>query len=188
VDAPVRAMSVRAVALERFADEQPSLFDAGSEAALAQLLDSLTSRLGKDAVTTAHFVADPQPELACRFDPAIARLAPADKRQELDAPLIGQRPLRLFTRPILIEVLFPPSPLRGRGAGGEGAVPLQRFHCAGVEYVIAHCQGPERIETGWWRGDDVQRDYYLVETTEGTRWWIFHRLDDGRWFLHGSFD
>ena len=34
----------------------------------------------------------------------------------------------------------------------------------------------------------VRRDYFMVETTDGTRWWIFHRLDDGRWFLHGCFD
>jgi protein ImuB len=65
---------------------------------------------------------------------------------------------------------------------------VQRFHCAGMDYKVTSCQGPERIETGWWRGDDVQRDYYLVETTDGARWWIFHRLDDGRWFLHGCFD
>ena len=47
--------------------------------------------------------------------------------------------------------------------------------------------GPERIETGWWRGDDVRRDYYVVETDAGTRWWIFRR-HDGQWFVQGCFD
>lgn len=33
--------------------------------------------------------------------------------------------------------------------------------------------GPERIEAGWWDGHDVRRDYYLVETREGQRAWVF---------------
>ena len=45
--------------------------------------------------------------------------------------------------------------------------------------------GPERIETGWWRGRSVRRDYYRVETDRGHWFWIFRQLDDGQWFLHG---
>ena len=58
----------------------------------------------------------------------------------------------------------------------------------GKKYGITHSWGPERIETGWWRGQDVRRDYYVVATDAGTRLWIFRRRDDERWFLHGSFD
>ncbi len=29
--------------------------------------------------------------------------------------------------------------------------------------------GPERLETGWWDGGDVRRDYYVVETAQGQR-------------------
>ena len=29
---------------------------------------------------------------------------------------------------------------------------------------------------------------YRVETTEGYRFWLFRRLSDDRWFLHGWFD
>ena len=56
------------------------------------------------------------------------------------------------------------------------------------EYKVVGCWGPERIETGWWRGQDIHRDYYIVETDAGTRLWIFRRHEDGRWFLHGSFE
>jgi protein ImuB len=191
VDAPVRAMSVRAVALERFADEQPNLFDAGSDAALAQLLDSLTTRLGKDAVSAARFVADPLPELACRFESPDSRLASAEKRQDMDAPIVSHRPLRLFARPIPIDVRsgkIPIVPIHDPTRSESCRHDIERFHCSGRDHLVTTCHGPERIETGWWRGADVQRDYYLVETTDGTRWWIFHRLEDGRWFLHGCFD
>jgi protein ImuB len=53
--------------------------------------------------------------------------------------------------------------------------------------VVARHWGPERIETGWWRGRTIRRDYYRVEITSGNRFWLFRQLDDDNWFLHGSF-
>lgn len=52
-------------------------------------------------------------------------------------------------------------------------------------------EGPERIESGWWDGSDVRRDYYVAESPQGETAWIYrdHRYasDDGDWFLHGLF-
>ena len=51
--------------------------------------------------------------------------------------------------------------------------------------------GPERIESGWWDGADVRRDYFIAENPRGEIVWIYrdHRygIDDGEWFLHGLF-
>ncbi len=48
--------------------------------------------------------------------------------------------------------------------------------------------GPERIETGWWDGHDVRRDYYVALTQDGVRLWIFRERPPGQgWFLHGVF-
>lgn len=33
--------------------------------------------------------------------------------------------------------------------------------------------GPERIESGWWDGGDIRRDYYVLETAEGQRAWAY---------------
>jgi protein ImuB len=55
------------------------------------------------------------------------------------------------------------------------------------DHLVDRAWGPERIETGWWRGEDVRRDYYVVETTRGERFWLFRDLGDGSWFLHGVF-
>lgn len=33
--------------------------------------------------------------------------------------------------------------------------------------------GPERIESGWWDGHDLRRDYYVIETAGGQRAWVF---------------
>ena len=49
--------------------------------------------------------------------------------------------------------------------------------------------GPERIETRWWTGQEVCRDYYVADNARGMRLWIFHeREGERRWFLHGIFD
>lgn len=48
--------------------------------------------------------------------------------------------------------------------------------------------GPERLESGWWDGDDARRDYYVLETAHGQRAWAFAPVgeQDG-WMLHGWF-
>ena len=138
------------------------------------MLDSLVSRLGKHAVTKASFVADSQPELACQFECLF------EEREEpavAEIPVFVHRPLRLFPRPIGIAVV----------ASFPSGTP-QRFHHAGVDHLTVCCDGPERIETGWWRAADIRRDYYIVETSEGTRWWIFQCVNARDWFLHGCFD
>jgi protein ImuB len=67
------------------------------------------------------------------------------------------------------------------------AGPPLRFFWNKESHAIARSWGPERIETGWWRGNDISRDYFLVESTNGNRFWIYRSLEDGMWFLHGTF-
>ncbi|RMX07921.1 DNA polymerase Y family protein [Corticibacter populi] len=48
--------------------------------------------------------------------------------------------------------------------------------------------GPERLESGWWDGDDARRDYYVLETSGGQRAWAFTPVGRrGPWMLHGWF-
>jgi protein ImuB len=48
--------------------------------------------------------------------------------------------------------------------------------------------GPERIESGWWDGQDCRRDYWTAHDRQGNRLWIFreYKPRDG-WFVHGFF-
>lgn len=47
---------------------------------------------------------------------------------------------------------------------------------------------PERIEAGWWDGDEIRRDYAIVRTSRGQDAWAFRTPDvPGQWFLHGWF-
>ncbi len=47
--------------------------------------------------------------------------------------------------------------------------------------------GPERIESGWWDGGDVARDYYEAEDRNGARLWVYCDRTSGDWYVHGVF-
>ena len=52
-------------------------------------------------------------------------------------------------------------------------------------------EGPECIESGWWDGHDVARDYYVARNPQGARLWVFRNrrgtIAGANWFLHGWF-
>lgn len=53
---------------------------------------------------------------------------------------------------------------------------------------IAIVSGPERIETHWWSGIDVCRDYYVARELSGSKLWIYKEKNAvGKWYLHGIF-
>ncbi|NBA96587.1 DNA polymerase Y family protein [Pseudomonas sp. R5(2019)] len=51
--------------------------------------------------------------------------------------------------------------------------------CALETPVLRVLAGPERIESGWWDGADVRRDYYLIETVQGQRGWAYRAVGEG---------
>jgi protein ImuB len=56
---------------------------------------------------------------------------------------------------------------------------------------VLHFVGPiERIESGWWDGADVRRDYAIAELDTGQRAWLFRPSgggDEAEWQVHGWF-
>lgn len=45
--------------------------------------------------------------------------------------------------------------------------------------------GPERIESGWWDGEGVRRDYFIAKAADHSLVWVYR--DTESWFLHGVF-
>jgi protein ImuB len=45
----------------------------------------------------------------------------------------------------------------------------------------------ERIESGWWDGRDVQRDYCVVVGSAGEKLWFYRDCLTQEWYLHGIF-
>ncbi|MEL6208534.1 MAG: hypothetical protein AAFR47_25080, partial [Pseudomonadota bacterium] len=80
------------------------------------------------------------------------------------------------------------------GAHGTGARPPETLRWRRRLMTLASAEGPERIAPEWWLDDPAWRsglrDYWRVETTDGTRLWLFQaRGGDtaGGWFVHGLF-
>ncbi|MDD2767260.1 MAG: DNA polymerase Y family protein [Methylococcus sp.] len=51
--------------------------------------------------------------------------------------------------------------------------------------ILPEC---ERIETGWWDGEPVRRDYHVAVDAAGPRLWVYRDSGTaGPWYLHGLF-
>ncbi|HEV8002325.1 MAG TPA: DNA polymerase Y family protein [Planctomycetaceae bacterium] len=159
---------------------------------LDSLLNRLSNRLGPRAVLCPRLSPDYQPERAVEYaslaeqepkshDPERARKRGRRKNSSpnADSPSRSpnpQRPVRLFPEPVPVQVwsVVPHGP------------PI-RLQWGNRDQQIVHCEGPERIETGWWRSPSVARDYFRADTQDGQRLWLFHARDEGSWFVHGEF-
>jgi protein ImuB len=53
------------------------------------------------------------------------------------------------------------------------------------ESGLALLAGPERIESGWWDGDDAKRDYFVARLPDSSLAWVYREA--GVWYLHGLF-
>jgi protein ImuB len=149
---------------------------------LTRLIERLQARLGREQVCSLRPVADHRPERATVVEPADAAEASRagtgapDARLLLPAPPIDgrvSRPVWLLPEPL-------PLPERAGQPWFEGR-PLQFL------------AGPERIESGWWDGGLVTRDYFIAGQHDGALLWLFcERVPQAQartngWFLHGRF-
>lgn len=165
--APVISVVLDAVPGEPFDPAIVGLFgDESGATAGFRLVERLRARLGRDAVHGLCLPDEHRPEQAWR----------------VAEPRVGTRatPFAGAARPGWL--LESPRPLRTRAGRPwlEGMLRLE--------------SGPERIETGWWDGDEIARDYWIARTSAGARLWVFRELSEmpgqgeqGRWFLHGIF-
>jgi len=125
--------------------------------AKAELIERLRSRLGIEAVQGIRPIAEHRPELAWRYT------EPGESGATVDT---GERPLWLFPEPVAIEIRD------GRPWLGE-------------ELMFEGSR--ERIESGWWDGRDITRDYFIARNHRGERFWIYRELATQCWWLHGIF-
>jgi protein ImuB len=206
--------------------------DCMSGSSLSRLVDSLSGRLGRDAVLSVKLEEDPLPENAFSVSPLAGNIAASGKSvssnsirrpktptsskafprsavqnswrkdRDLSTAAVYQpspgdamrRPLSLLAEPIPLAVAFEKGPFCRYASSPR--LP-SRIHFDGVVHQIARDWGPERIETGWWKGPSIRRDYYRIETDQGRWWWIYRNLvskaqaSDPKscycWMLHGRF-
>ena len=167
--AAVTALSLRSgvlVPLPAASRLLPGLADPAATGAEGEwLIDRLKARLGEAAVTGLCLVEEHRPEGATRrIRPTLTRQA-AERRGLLPS---ARRPLWLLAEPRPLTV-------RAGRPWLDGGLVLE--------------SGPERIESGWWDGSEIARDYYVARLAGQARLWLYRELGDGepRWFWHGVY-
>ncbi|TAK66306.1 MAG: DNA polymerase Y family protein [Betaproteobacteria bacterium] len=157
---PVRAIGLEVQAIEPLAHSNQNLFaDAlREEGNWPRLIERLRARLGAAAVHGMGLRADHRPERAS------VPAEPGAKQLALD---FEPRPFWLLERP--------------QGLEENASVPCRD----GPLKLLA---GPERIESGWWDGADVARDYFIARAANEALLWVYReRSPAGAWYLHGIF-
>lgn len=135
-----------------------------ADSGLSGLLERLRARLGRHAVRGLALADEYRPERA--WHPVGDPLA-TGRVTARQARIPGRRPVWILPEPQLLR----------QDAG-------RPVH----EGVLRIEQGPERIETGWWDGCDIRRDYYMARNHRGARLWIYQDLRSvADWYLHGIF-
>jgi len=160
LDEPVEALRLDARDLVPLSGRAMDLFqDARGEAEdWLRLVERLQARLGDEAVHGLATHPEHRPERGWR------PLALGERAPNASA----------WTEPRPLWLLDPP-----RRLNEASGVP----HDGGALELLA---GPERVESGWWDGGDVARDYFIASAPGSALLWVF-REPGGGWYLHGLF-
>ncbi|HDR9474890.1 Y-family DNA polymerase [Burkholderia multivorans] len=167
--APVIALRLDASKVESAVPASDTLFPepGGSKEDHDRLLELLVARLGEENVLRPVPTADHRPEMANRWVPVSHKTKVGPLPQNLPRPTwMLDTPVRLLMRR---HRPFYGSPLRMVSPG-------------------------ERIESGWFDGELVTRDYFVAQAEDQSCYWIYQERvssrdaeEDQRWFLHGLF-
>jgi protein ImuB len=157
---PVEAIRIEAADFEPLHGYTAGLFrDTRIEGeGWIRLIERLQARLGGDAVHGIGLQPEHRPERAWR-------VLGANERLPREGASTGARPLWLVEPPRRLK--------EADGMPRDG----------GRLELLA---GPERIESGWWDGEGVARDYFIARAPSSALLWIF-RERGGGWYLHGLF-
>ncbi|ALO44812.1 Y-family DNA polymerase [Pseudohongiella spirulinae] len=143
-----------------------SPFHASS--AQQSLADLLSARLGADQVLQLGISEEHAPEYVTELKPH-----PYKSDEPTSTGYPGQNS-SVSRQPLLL--VQPPQILQQHDNKVFYLTPLK---------IIC---GPERIETRWWAGHSIRRDYYVARNSHGSDLWIFRDLNQqGSWYLHGIF-
>ncbi|MFM9967213.1 MAG: Y-family DNA polymerase [Burkholderiales bacterium] len=169
---PVRVLSLDAEDIQALAGANRNLLPDDKVASAAsewpQLIERLRARLGVQAVHAIAVTPEHRPENAsCPLAAEVKKPLREKLRENPQMQFaFGERPFWLLDAPRLLAE--------------QNAVPL---HEDGPLTLLA---GPERIESGWWDGGDVKRDYFIARTPREALLWVYRERQAG-WYLHGIF-
>jgi len=157
--AEVAAVIIRCRQIELFVAQQLDLFERApaNDHGWQQLLARMEARLGRQALRRLGLQADHRPEKADGCGLQSNASLPTDRIE---------RPLWLL----------------------DDAKPLPVSHDNPCWHGPLRFEADvERIEQGWWDGNDISRDYRIARSEAGAKLWLYRERRCKRWFLHGLF-
>jgi protein ImuB len=199
LEAPVRGMELVSGSLQPLSAASLDVFaglagtGAGTGAgcnSVPQLVERLRARLGEEAVYGVAAIPEHRPEAAWRRVHELSLAAASRMGEKMTGRDSGDempRPVWLLDAPLALS----------QPDMAAGGLVLER--------------GPERIESGWWDGRGVARDYYVARQcvgrmpkptpagrpqgegqdgpsqNRGAKLWVFQERQSKRWYLHGVF-
>jgi protein ImuB len=170
LSAPVVALDVRAGPAEPMIASHGNLFgradglDPGS--AQSSLIERLQARFGMENLYGVDLVDEHRPEAAWSKSRQFLR----QRRPPLAVGRVEERPLWILPVPRRLSNTPDNRP------------------CYRSREPLRIEQGPERIESGWWDGGEIGRDYYMASGSHDEKLWIFQDHCASRdWYLHGFF-
>ncbi|WP_244745258.1 Y-family DNA polymerase [Paraburkholderia sp. DD10] len=167
--APVIALRLDASNVQPAAPASDTLFPepGGLAADHARLVELLVARLGEDNVLRPAPTADYRPEIANRWVPL------GSTSESTRLPKALPRPTWLLEKPVRL---------------------LMRKHRPFYGSPLRLVSPGERIESGWFDGELVTRDYFVAQGDDQSCFWIYRERmssrdaeEEPRWFLHGLF-
>ncbi|HWW32560.1 MAG TPA: DNA polymerase Y family protein [Steroidobacteraceae bacterium] len=168
---PVRGCELRTDTLvphrpDRLHLWQPGEHGGGLSSEASGLIERLRVRLGEEAIYGLTLLEGHRPEKAWGRT-APPTIAASSRTPPESDPGRQRRPLWLLPAPQPLPV--------------EAGLPRRR----GPLRLIGE---PERIETGWWDGEEIARDYYIAADSHGVLLWVFREREAPHgWYLHGVF-
>jgi protein ImuB len=191
--APTLELRLRTADIAKRAPPNTELFPTprSNQEGLLRLIERLQARLGHERVQCLAAVDDHRPERATAVRPADAKAvcratveAPAaaeamapnsdavDYASAEPAPGVKVRPVWLLNE--------------GQPLHERNSLPLLEGQ------PLQLLSGPERIESGWWDMQLVERDYFIAQLPDGGLVWIYRTRQLASnprpgWFLQGRF-
>ena len=185
---PAIALSLETGTLLPFKADAPGLLplldaSAGKAQAVPEyaLVECLRGRFGTRSVYGIDWVAEHRPERAWR--------------SWIDRPASGIQAGAACPRHARPLWLLPEPQKKWSQNGGQQNWGQTPFLKKNADCAVAPEMGSdpnsavsvERIESGWWDGRDVRRDYCVIVGAAGEKLWFYRDCLTHEWYLHGIF-
>ncbi|NLP62522.1 Y-family DNA polymerase [Paraburkholderia sacchari] len=196
--APVIGLALVADQVSAYAPPTDTLFPSpeASDASLSQLFERIGARIGEQNVLQLFVEDDHRPEQAMsartwRTSRGAAARRTAARKPRDSRKAGGQADAQQEAAPVQTAFDLPEVPLPSQPRPAWLLEKPLKLAMRGDRPVyrrpLKTLTRTERIESGWWDGEGVGRDYYVAADDQGRMFWLYRERIGGQWYLQGLF-